>query len=35
MNMVYHKNKIKDFLILFIIDTVADLLTVNYNIDKI
>lgn len=34
MNVISDKDKIKDFLILSLIDTVADLFTVNYNIDK-
>ena len=34
MNLISDKDKIKDFLILSLIDTVVDLFTVNYNVDK-
>jgi len=34
MNIISNKDKIKDFLILSLIDTIADLFTINYNINK-
>ena len=34
MNIISNKDKIKDFLILSLIETIADLFTINYNIEK-
>ena len=34
MNVISNKDKIKDFLILSLIETISDLFTINYNIEK-
>ena len=34
MNVISNKDKIKDFLILSLIETIADLFTINYNIEN-